>query len=52
MVMSNSPLYLFFYDIRKGILDNSLQICMNDDMTYPYDDFGAHKDYSRPYDKG
>ena len=52
MVMSNSPLYLFFYDIRKGILDNSSQICMNDDMAYSYDDFGGPKDYSRPYDKG
>ena len=26
MVMSNSPLYLFFYDIHKGKLDNSSYI--------------------------
>jgi hypothetical protein len=27
------------------------RFCMNDDMAYPYDDFGGPKDYSRPYDK-
>ncbi len=25
---------------------------LNDDMVYPYDDFGGPKNYSRLYDKG
>ncbi len=27
------------------------RFCMNDDMAYPYDDFGGPKNYSRSYDK-
>jgi hypothetical protein len=50
--MSNSPLYLFFYDIHVRVnWTIHHRFCINDDMAYPYNDFGGSKNYSRPYDK-
>ena len=51
MIMSNSPLYLFFMIYIRVDWTIYHRFYMNDDMAYPYDDFGGPKDYFRPYDK-